>query len=441
MNHRTDERPHRRGRAALNGAPWLATTLALLLSGCASSPVAEAPAGDSVAPTATAAADEPRVVPQVRRSWRFDEDGIGFDNLLPAARLSAVERLGEGRYRIVVAPETDPINPSAWYGFRVQADAPRALELQFSYAHDHRHRYVPKLSADGQAWREAGDDEFELDVDGTARLRVPLDAGELRVFAQPPFLPGDFERWSARVAAQAGVAPRTFGSSVQGRSLQAFEFGAGTGAPLLLVLGRQHPPENTGSQALIAFVEALAADTPQARAFRERVHVLVVPLLNPDGVVEGHWRGNANGVDINRDWGPFAQPETRALRDLLDARGIGPGDVAFAIDFHSTFRDVFYTVTEDPSRAPGGVLHAWMAAMQAGYDIEEKPSTARTPVFKNWAFCRLGAPAVTYEVGDTTPAAALAEVASHAAHSLMPLLMDARAPDAAPACPEFPEFR
>ncbi|GGK14907.1 M14 family metallopeptidase [Luteimonas terricola] len=442
MNHSIDQGPHRRGRSAACASRWLPVAVTLFLAACASTQVLD-PVATAAAPpaVATAPTEVSRVAPQVRKTWRFDGDGLRFDNLLPAARLSGVERLGDGSYRVDIAPETHPVNPSAWYGFRVHAEAPRALELRFAYPHNHRHRYVPKLGTGGGEWREAGPGEFQVDAEGRARLWLQLDAGELRVFAQPPLLPGDVEAWSARVVAGMGVEPRTFGTSVQGRPLRAFEFGAGADAPLLLVLGGQHPPENTGTQALMGFVEALAADTPQARAFRDRVRVLVVPLLNPDGVVEGHWRGNANGVDINRDWGPFAQPETRALRDLLAARGFGAGRVAFAIDFHSTFRDVFYTVTEDPSHVPGGVLHAWMAAMQAGFDIEEKPSAARTAVFKNWAFCRLGAPAVTYEVGDATPAAALDEVARHAARSLMAVLLEPPRPMAAPACPQFGEFR
>ncbi|MGY0610677.1 MULTISPECIES: M14 family metallopeptidase [unclassified Luteimonas] len=438
MTPSTDERPQRRDRAAVRTARWLPATLALLVAGCASrQPIDPPPAAAADTPPASAPAGTSQAAVQVRKAWRFDADGLRFDNLLPAARLSGVARLGEGRYRIDIAPETEPVNPSAWYGFRIHADAPRTLELRFAYAHGHRHRYVPKLSADGRAWREAGADEFRVDDEGVAHLRLQLEAGALHVSAQPPFLPADFEAWSADVAGRLGLEPRTFGTSVQGRALQAFEFGADGDAPVLLVLGRQHPPENTGTQALTGFVEALAADTPDARAFRDRMRVLVVPLLNPDGVVEGHWRGNANGVDLNRDWGPFAQPETRALRELLAARGIGAGRVAFAIDFHSTVRDVFYTVAEDPSRAPGGVLHAWMAAMQAGFDIEEKPSSARSPVFKNWAFCRLGAPAVTYEVGDATPAAELERVARHAARSLMALLPAAQPPPADPACPRF----
>lgn len=385
---------------------------------------------------AATVAGAPATVPaQPRRTWAFEEDGLRFDNQLPASRLSGVERLDDGGYRLHIAPEAHPINPSPWYGFRIRSDATRGLDLRFSYPHGYRHRYLPKLSRDGRDWREASAEEYRVDDAGNARLRLQVEPGELQVFAQPPVLPEEMQAWAAQVATRVGARQHTFGSSVQGRPLRAFEFGAGPDAPLLLVLGGQHPPENTGARALMGFVETLARDTAQAREFRRGVRVLVVPQLNPDGVVGGHWRGNANGVDINRDWGPFAQPETRALRDLLAARQ-GGGRVAFAIDFHSTFRDVFYTIAEDPSRMPGGLLHAWMGEMEARFPgrIEEKAYAATSAVFKNWAYCSFGAPAVTYEVGDTTPAATLGVVSRHAAESLMALLTDRQAALPTPAC-------
>lgn len=418
--------------------PWKAALTAsvamFLVTACV------APQQQSDPPTSTAVVTVPAggtAVVQERREWRFDSDGVRFDNRLPAARLSGVQRVRNGVYHVSIEPETYPINPSPWYGFRIHSDAPRAVELQFTYPQQFRHRYVPKLSRDGLTWQQVDAQSFAVDTEGNARLRLQLEAGELRVFAQSPFLPEDFAVWSAQVAAQVDTQPQTFGTSVQGRPLQLFEFGAGAQAPVVLVLGRQHPPENTGTLALLGFVETLAADTPQAHAFRERVHVVVAPLLNPDGLVEGHWRGNANGVDINRDWGPFTQPETSALRDALAARGIGPGRVVFAIDFHSTNDDVFYTVADDPSRAPGGLLKQWIVAMQSRLKIRESASVARNATSQNWMVCRLGAPSVTYEVGDATPSAVLDEVTRHAAVVLMDLLAEPRQPTALPACNDY----
>lgn len=430
-----------RGAATHGARPALSHLLrhacALLLAGGLLAACATA-LDPAPSPAATTVVDESRAVPlQERRSWTFDEDGLRFDNLAPAARLSDVERLGPGHYRVTSAPETHPINPSPWFGFRVHSDDARALRLDFAYPHDYRHRYVPKLRAGDGPWHTPAEGAFAVDDAGRAQLALDLSPGAtLQAFAQVPWLPDDVRTWSDRIAAHTGSTVSSIGSSVYGQPLPAFAFGAAPGAPLLLVIGGQHPPEYTGARALAGFVEALAADTPQARAFRGKVRVLVAPQLNPDGVREGHWRTNANGTDLNRDWGPFAEPETRALRDALDAELARGGHVAFAIDFHSTFRDILYTVTEDPSRVEGGLMHDWIAAMQTRFPerLDERPSAAASAVFKNWAYCRYGAPTVTYEVGDTTPASLLGEVSRHAAEVLMALMQAPRDAPAAAHC-------
>lgn len=422
---RRSRAPHAFRRAFARACQaWLA---GWLLVACAGAPL----------PAPEPAVDTSRTVPlQERRSWRFDQDGLRFDNFAPGSRLSEVERIGDGHYRVTSAPETQPVNPSPWYGFGLHADAPRSVRIDFDYAHGHRHRYVPKLRAGDGPWREPAAGAFALDADGRASLQLALDGGSLQVFAQAPWLPDAVAAWAAGLAARSGGEPRTVGHSVRGRPLPGFVFGAAPGAPLLLVIGGQHPPEYTGARALAGFVETLAADTPRAQAFRQRVRVFVVPQLNPDGVLQGHWRTNANGTDLNRDWGPFAEPETRALRDALDAELAGGGHVAFAIDFHSTFHDIFYTVAEDPSRQEGGLMHDWIASMQARFPgrIEERAFAATSTVFKNWAWCRHAAPAVTYEVGDTTPDALLGEVSRHAAEALMELLLVPRDPPAPAHC-------
>lgn len=398
-----DSRPAGRGRRRACGA------LLLLLAGLAGA------AAQAAAPVA--------VAPQARGVWRFLDDGVAFDNRQEGARLGGVRRAGDGRYGVAVTPETQPINPSPWYGFRVAAQRPRTVEIALDYG-AFRHRYRPWLRREGEAgWRPAGEDEFALGGDGVARLALALDGRAVEVFAQPPIGIGEVERWTAALADRVGAQVETIGRSVQGRPLQELAFGDASAPDLVLVLGRQHPPEITGMRALLAFVDALAGDDPRARDFRARHRVLVLPLLNPDGVAEGHWRGNANGVDLNRDWGPFREPETRAAAAAIAAHlDGGARRLAFAIDFHSTWYDILYTVTEDPSRAPGGLLRGWMDDLRARFPerIQERPGLAAgSAVFKNWAFRAYGAPVVTYEVGDATGEAETAELAGFAAERLM----------------------
>ena len=71
--------------------------------------------------------------------------------------------------------------------------------------------------------------------------------------------------------------------------------------------------------------------------------LVLVPLINPDGVDAGHWRHNMGGRDLNRDWGPFTQPEIQSIKrliDEIDEAGIAP---KLMLDFHSTQRSRFYT--------------------------------------------------------------------------------------------------
>ena len=403
----------------------LAATLAACGARQAVLPAAEAPSA-----TGSVAAESARI--QVRRDWSFRDDGVTFSNRIEGGRLNDVARIGAGHYAVTIAPEIVPVNPSPWYGFTVTADPARSVRIDFRYE-DGKARYHPKLSRDGLHWQPAPEDRFTEGPDGTTTLVVDAAPEPLRVFAQPPIGIAAFADWEQGLV-ERGVASRSvIGHSVQGRPLHMLSLGAPDARRVLLVLGRQHPPETTGSQALMGFVDALAADSPLARDFRAQVRVLVVPLLNPDGVVEGNWRGNINGQDLNRDWGPFTQPETRAVHDVLQ-RELDQGGrrLAFAIDFHSTWSDVFYTVEEAPSRLPGGTLRRWIDGMQQRFPdrIRESASPARSAVFKNWAFNRYRAPTVTYEVGDTTGTQQLRELATFAADSLMRIL---REPAAVPA--------
>ena len=99
-------------------------------------------------------------------------------------------------------------------------------------------------------------------------------------------------------------------------------------------------------------METVCDDSDLARPFRDNFAVVVYPLMNPDGVREGYWRHNINGVDTNRDWQQFRQPEPRAIRDDLLATDLV--DVVFALDFHSTQKTIFYVLeeSEGPRRLP-----------------------------------------------------------------------------------------
>jgi Penicillin-insensitive murein endopeptidase/Succinylglutamate desuccinylase / Aspartoacylase family len=103
-------------------------------------------------------------------------------------------------------------------------------------------------------------------------------------------------------------APRRLllGTSRAGRPIHAYRLG-NPAARRLLVVGTVHGDEPAG----MAVTRRLLRTAPPLRA-----ELWIVPNLNPDGLAAGT-RANAAGVDLNRDFGRFSQPETRIARALI----------------------------------------------------------------------------------------------------------------------------
>jgi hypothetical protein len=100
--------------------------------------------------------------------------------------------------------------------------------------------------------------------------------------------------------------------SVEGRPLYAIEFGRG---PVRVVLWSQmHGNEPTATLALADLVRYVVEnrDNSVVRRLRERLTIVAIPMLNPDGA-QYRRRENVHGVDVNRDARRQATPEARAL--------------------------------------------------------------------------------------------------------------------------------
>jgi predicted deacylase len=159
---------------------------------------------------------------------------------------------------------------------------------------------------------------------------------------------------------------------------------------------------------------------------RNRYQFLIVPLLNPDGVARGHWRANLGGVDLNRDWGAFTQPETRAVVDWIRRLPAGVRPVLM-LDFHSTNRNLFYVQGDEASPQGKTFLEAWLNGKETafnGYPFEIEPRDANpgSGTTKNWFHATYGIPAFTYEAGDNTDPAAIRNAAEALATTMIPAL-------------------
>lgn len=138
----------------------------------------------------------------------------------------------------------------------------------------------------------------------------------------------DLERSWRELAAAAGGRERVVGHSVEGRPLWRFDLGCrDAGAPTVLLTALIHGVEVIGSLALLDALRTLHGD---GGLLRERAHLVVLPIMNPDALAanmdrleRGRTAGqrkNARGVDLNRNFPAVGDPRTRSFHPFSGSR-------------------------------------------------------------------------------------------------------------------------
>ncbi|MDH5367757.1 MAG: M14 family metallopeptidase [Cyclobacteriaceae bacterium] len=357
-------------------------------------------------------------------------NGVYFDNRFDVARVNDVVAQNDSTFRITLRPENEPINSSPWYAFKVHADSTSTIYIELDYE-EYKHRYYPKLSNNGMDWNELDNKNFTYIGDSSkVLLKLKVSSDTLLVAAQEIISSQHVSDWCEKLESNSKVHLQTIGKSIQGRSLLFMDLYEGDrrDKKVIVLLSRQHPPEVTGYMALQSFVQEIL-DNPLSDDFLKTYRIMIYPLLNPDGVDMGHWRHNYGGIDLNRDWAYYHQPETRQIADhIVSEVNSNNNQVVLGLDFHSTWHDVYYTLPKDTATTNiSGFRNNWFASIEStlgeGYKINEKPSGLGKPVTKGWFFTQFGAEGITYEIGDDTSREFIKKKGKVSAATMMEVLM------------------
>ncbi len=368
---------------------------------------------------------------QTQKKQVFSFKDIAATNDFPSARLNDMIQLNDSTYEARIWAENFPINPSPWYAFKIWSKEERKIALVLDYSNGQKHRYWPKLSTDGQNWTPIDSSAIQLLRDTTqAVLRLPLTKDTLWVAAQEIQDHKRVGQWVDKIAENAAVRKSFAGKSAEGRSLYHLNIHNSENfqnKPAILIISRQHPPEVTGFLCMKAFIETIVSEGA-TNGFLDKYRLLVYPLMNPDGVDLGHFRHNTGGVDLNRDWANYHQPEIEQVTNhMVYETTLHKNEVLLGLDFHSTYRDVYYTPHESVPRKIPAFTKAWLEKIRVATgleDINESAGKITRPTSSGWFNRQFGATGITYEIGDNTPRKFIKTKGVESARAMMSLLLE-----------------
>lgn len=155
----------------------------------------------------------------------------------------------------------------------------------------------------------------------TAQREVPRTGFEDRSGASWTTHEEELEFLAAVDRASPRVAIEKIGESEQGRPIHLVTVGAprpgssrhARGEPTILFVCSQHGNEPAGRETCLQVLRDLALTKQRTVvSLLADITIVFVPAANPDGS-EANTRGNANGIDVNRDHLNLVTPEARAI--------------------------------------------------------------------------------------------------------------------------------
>jgi len=351
-----------------------------------------------------------RIEKQTIKEFYIKDMGLYASNNFTSSRINDFYKLNDSTVCVLINPENKPINKSPYYAFKTWSNSPKSIYYSFKYPENFNHRYVPKLKYD-DGWSII-DSTRVFDTETSYSIKLDVSSNPITVAAQEIQSSSDVKRWVSSLIKDKDFATiKSCGKSKLGRDIPVIDIykGSKKNKEIIVLLTRQHPPEVTGYYAFQSFLSTILNEDKLSDKFLNKYRILAFPIVNPDGVDLGHWRHNAGGIDTNRDWSEYNQPEIKKVtRFITKTSKLSDSKIIIGLDFHSTYNDVFYTNKTIPTanKLTEVFVNKWFDSLEKNipnYKVNEKSSDSREPVSKGWFLYGHNAVGITYEIGDATP--------------------------------------
>lgn len=152
---------------------------------------------------------------------------------------------------------------------------------------------------------------------------------------------------------------------------------------IVVVSARVHPGETVASWMMHGLINFITGNSDTAKQLRKRLIFKLVPMLNPDGVINGNYRCSLAGIDLNRRWDRPSRmwhPTIWHTKQMIKQLNVGPSRRVIAyIDLHghSRKKNVFVYGC-DPTRTQRKTLLPRSISAIYGNKHESKRQTGKS---------------------------------------------------------------
>ncbi|MCC5849073.1 MAG: hypothetical protein JJU29_13385 [Verrucomicrobia bacterium] len=310
---------------------------------------------------------------------------------------------------------------NSWYAFSADLEAtsePHEVEILWpelrsssgEYADNHSFADVLDrvmfLSERNGHWQRL---EQTTRIPDGVRVVIPPGPSDRRLAVGMPVDMDDLNALLAHADDSEHARVERIGTAALGTPIHAVVVGDAARAEGTLVISAgQHYSEWAGLRMVDEMIRFLLGE--QGELLRKRFRWIFYPWINTDALALG-CHGDplyTQDLNLNRDWGPFERPETRAVRDHLTREMTRGPKLVHLLDLHMGWhsRDTCgagMTVPEE-GNAPQALIDVQMAF--ANYVMERADYTdfvwrhgaLDRPNFASWIGRCFGAPAQTVEI-------------------------------------------
>lgn len=168
---------------------------------------------------------------------------------------------------------------------------------------------------------------------------IPVKEKVIYIASVPPYTITDLEDFKKKIEKSPFIKITDYGRTVENRPLEIIRAGNPEAPHSILIRVRAHPWESASNWVLEGIVNRMIGSDDEAKKWREKYCLYIMPMANKDGVARGMTRFNVNGMDLNRDWekesDPILCPEKYAFEKFIESMVMNKKKPVLAFDFHN----------------------------------------------------------------------------------------------------------